>query len=68
MWRDIALGNRGALLAELDRFHAALDAVRAMIAAGDGAALERLFARSRDARVRWQATREGERGARGDGD
>jgi prephenate dehydrogenase len=68
MWRDIALGNRDALVAELDRYRAALAAVRALIAAGDGAALAALFTRARDARMDWQATREGEHGAAGDGE
>jgi prephenate dehydrogenase len=68
MWRDIALGNRDALLGELDRYRAALGTVRALVAAGDGAALEALFTRARDARLRWQATRDGERGAAGDGE
>jgi prephenate dehydrogenase len=68
MWRDIALGNRDALLAELDRFRSALVAVRALVATGDGAALEALFSRARDARLGWQATRGGERGAAGEGE
>jgi prephenate dehydrogenase len=67
MWRDIALGNRDALLAELDRLRSALGAVRALVATGDGAALEALFNRARDARLGWQATRGGERGAAAEG-
>ena len=59
MWRDVALANRAALLAELDRYAEALAGVRAAIAAGDGEALEALFARARDARLRWQAARDG---------
>jgi prephenate dehydrogenase len=59
MWRDIALGNRDALLAEIDRFGIALGAMRALVAARDGPALEALFSRARDARIGWQAQREG---------
>ena len=53
MWRDIALANRDALLAEMDRYGAAVADMRALVAAGDGAALEQLFAQSRDARNAW---------------
>lgn len=59
MWRDVALANRAALLAELDRYREALAGVRAAIDAGDGDALEALFARARAARLRWQASRDG---------
>jgi len=50
MWRDIALANRAALLAEVAAFRAQLDRVGALLAAGDGAALEAIFARARAAR------------------
>ncbi len=50
MWRDIALSNREALLAELDACAAALAALRGSLARGDGAALEAVFARAREAR------------------
>jgi prephenate dehydrogenase len=53
MWRDICVANRDALLAELDAYTSVLAAMRAAIDAGDGAALEALFERSRDARSRW---------------
>jgi prephenate dehydrogenase len=53
MWRDICLANREALLAELDRYGAQLAALRPLIARGDGAALERVFAAARAARERW---------------
>jgi prephenate dehydrogenase len=53
MWRDICVANRDALLAELARYQAKLEALRPLVAAGDGAALERLFAESRAARNRW---------------
>ena len=54
MWRDVALANREALLAEITAFSDALARVASSIADGDGAALEALFARSRDARSRWE--------------
>lgn len=53
MWRDICAANRDALLSELDRYLAQLQGVRADLAAGDRAALERLFAAARAARARW---------------
>jgi prephenate dehydrogenase len=54
MWRDVCLANRSALLAELDGYTEVLAKLRAAIDAGDGAALEALFARSRAARTAWQ--------------
>jgi prephenate dehydrogenase len=57
MWRDIALANRDALLAEVAAFRAQLDRVAAMVEAGDGAALEALFARARVARRGWDSRR-----------
>lgn len=57
MWRDIALGNRDALLAELDAYVAKLGDIRELLERGDGAALERLFARARDARHLWLKNR-----------
>lgn len=55
MWRDICVANRAALLDELDAYTAVLAKLRASIEAGDGAALEAVFARSRVARAGWQA-------------
>jgi len=55
MWRDICVANRDALLAELERFQAKLAALRPLVARGDGAALEKLFADARGARDRWLA-------------
>ncbi|CAG9217181.1 Cyclohexadienyl dehydrogenase -specific [Paraburkholderia tropica] len=54
MWRDVCLANRTALLAELDAYTEVLAKLRAAIDAGDGAALETVFARSRAAREAWQ--------------
>lgn len=53
MWRDISLANRSALGAELKRYRKALDAMQAMLDAGDGAALAAVFERARSARERW---------------
>lgn len=47
MWRDIALANREALLAELDDHMARLGHARAMLAASDGAGLEAMFTNAR---------------------
>ncbi len=55
MWRDICVANRPALVAELDRYVAKLQALRVPLAAGDGAALEAVFSEARDARNRWLA-------------
>ncbi len=57
MWRDIALANADALLAETDRFADALSEARALLAGGDGEALAALFARASDARRRWEIER-----------
>ena len=54
MWRDVCLANRDALVEELDGYTAVLAHLRAAIVAGDGATLEAVFARSREARTQWQ--------------
>jgi prephenate dehydrogenase len=53
MWRDICVANREALLAELVRYGAQLESIRALLAAGDAAGLEEIFARARAERNRW---------------
>lgn len=53
MWRDICTANRDRLLDELDRYTAKLNALRPLVAGGDGAALQQLFAEARAARERW---------------
>ena len=53
MWRDICVANRDALLVELGRYGAQLDSIRALLADGDAAGLEEVFARARAARNRW---------------
>jgi prephenate dehydrogenase len=53
MWRDISLANREALLTELDAYLAQLTNLRAMLAASDGGALERVYANAQHARHEW---------------
>ncbi|MDH5351618.1 MAG: prephenate dehydrogenase/arogenate dehydrogenase family protein [Betaproteobacteria bacterium] len=55
MWRDICVANRDRLPEEPDRYAEKLQALRPLVAAGDGAALEKLFAEARAARNRWLA-------------
>lgn len=50
MWRDIALQNRTALLAELDRYGARLAVFRELVERGDGPGLQRLMAEARASR------------------
>lgn len=57
MWRDVALANRDALLAEIDCYTDALRAARAMIDEVDGEALATLFAEASRARRAWEARR-----------
>jgi prephenate dehydrogenase len=58
MWRDIALANREAVLAELDAYQEALQAVHAAISAQDAAALLKIFSRARAAREHWMKTQD----------
>jgi prephenate dehydrogenase len=53
MWRDIALGNRDALLIELDAYVAALQSLRSAVSAKDAEALLAIFSRARAAREHW---------------
>ena len=55
MWRDIALQNRDALLAEIDRYGARLAVFRELIERGEAAGLERLMTEARTARANWAA-------------
>ena len=55
MWRDISLANRDALLAEVEAYRAELDRIAGLVATGDGAALEAVFARASAARREWGA-------------
>lgn len=58
MWRDIALANRDALLAELDAYVAALQDLRGAVAASDAATLLAIFSRARSAREDWLDTQD----------
>lgn len=53
MWRDISLANRTALLAELDRYSAALMRLRQALVNSDGEALASIYGNARDARQNW---------------
>lgn len=55
MWRDICLANRHALLGELDAYLAELAYLRALLVAGKGDELERIFNEAREARNAWGA-------------
>jgi prephenate dehydrogenase len=57
MWRDIALANRDALLAEIDGYADALAAARALISEGDADAIAELFLQASTARRTWEASR-----------
>lgn len=58
MWRDICVANREALLRELNTYQSVLTHLRTQIEKGDGAALERIFARASKTRLQWGADRE----------
>ncbi|MHB1214644.1 MAG: prephenate dehydrogenase [Thiobacillus sp.] len=58
MWRDIALANREALLAELDAYLAALQSLRQAVSGEDADALFTLFSRARNARENWIETQD----------
>ncbi|WVH09985.1 MAG: Cyclohexadienyl dehydrogenase [Fluviibacter phosphoraccumulans EoVTN8] len=53
MWRDISLANRMALLAELDRYGAALMRLRQALVNSDDEALAAIYTNARDARQNW---------------
>lgn len=55
MWRDICVANRQALIGELEAYSAELARLRALLADGDGAALEATFALARTVRNDWLA-------------
>ncbi len=56
MWRDISLANQAALLHELDSYLVQLTQVRALLAVGDGPALEAVYANAQRARHNWIKT------------
>lgn len=53
MWRDIALSNREALLAEMDAYLDALRTLRQAVSDEDAAGLLEIFSRARNARENW---------------
>jgi len=53
MWRDIALANREALLAELSAYMNKLGEIASALDKGDAAALEQVFSRASQARRNW---------------
>ena len=55
MWRDIAIANRGALLAAIDNFSIHLGELREAVADEDAAALEATFGRAKAARDQFAA-------------
>lgn len=56
MWRDICLANRAALLGELDAYMTELLKTRVLLASGDAAGLEAMFAAARSRRDAWLDT------------
>ena len=57
MWSDICIANKDALLREISIYESVLAHLKTKIKEGDGAALERLFARASDTRLKWGAAR-----------
>ena len=53
MWRDICIANRRALLAELDAYSNELMRTRVLLAEGNAAGLEAMFATARRRREQW---------------
>ena len=53
MWRDIALANRTAVLAELDAYVDALRALRVAVSENDGETVLTIFSRARASRENW---------------
>jgi prephenate dehydrogenase len=57
MWRDICVSNRDLILEDMARYRDELERIMGLLRAGDGAALERLFAEAREARNKWLEVR-----------
>lgn len=53
MWRDITLANQSPLLGELDSYIVQLTGLRNLLARGDGAAIEIIYANAQQARQNW---------------
>lgn len=58
MWRDIAIANREALVAEIDAYLSALQSMRKAVAGEDAVALLDIFLRARAAREHWMKTQD----------
>lgn len=56
MWRDISLANQTALLDELDSYMTQLAQLRSLLAAGQGEALQAIYANAQHARQNWVRT------------
>ncbi len=54
IWRDILLANRAQVLAHAKAFRATLVDLEALVASGDGPALEAAIAAARDTRAPWR--------------
>jgi len=59
MWRDVAMQNREALLAEIDRYTQRLAVFRELIERGEASGLERLMTEARTTRTAWAAGKRG---------
>jgi len=57
MWRDICVGNREALLRELNTYQSVLAHLKTLVEKSDGEGLERIFARAAKVRQEWGAER-----------
>lgn len=56
MWRDITLANRTMLLGMLDSYLVQLHRMRDLLAAGDGAEIQEIYANAQRARQNWIQT------------
>jgi prephenate dehydrogenase len=54
MWRDVLLANRQELLAQSELFRQALQAMEALIAGGNGEALEAAIDQASHTRAHWR--------------
>lgn len=53
MWRDVALANREAVVAELDAYIDRLNCIRDLVSSADGEALMEVLSRASHARQQW---------------
>lgn len=56
MWRDISIANKKQLLQELDSYLAELGQLRNLLASGDAAGVEGIYANAQQARLNWITT------------